>query len=1832
MNPFRSLRSRSLLQYVRSLRAGGSEVERDDSGQRQQLLTPLSAWTPPWSYDGQSWSRGAKEATENGHGRPEVGLAGRALEDGQPHTSAAWSGLFGYSRPHEDGGGQPTSANSAPSSVDIAPLSDSTAGTGEIDAWSEQWRAAVDSAQASDFGTGAADPEAAAPTGDGSLSSAPVAPPQLLASSTPNRIVIENQMLGTPESVWGIDGAGDDNIEGFATDFSVDNGTTINFKINTDSTHYRIDVYRVGYYQGNGARLVDSFEINRASPQIQPVPLFDPELKLVDAGNWEISASWDVPSDAVSGAYFAHMTRLDGEAGENHIPFVVRDDENPSDITFQTADTTWQAYNWWGGYNLYFSVEGERASAVSYNRPFVTREPNFASGPQDYIWGVEYPAIRWLEQNGYDINYISGIDVARDGDQLLNSEIFLSVGHDEYWSPEQRANVEAARDAGVNLSFWTGNEVYWKTEWQTSIDGSGTPYRTMVLYKEVKSDADLDPTNTSSTWRDPVYGPGQPENALVGNLFIADSYREDAITVPYELSNFRFWSNTAVADLQPGELYTLPDNILGYEWNADVDNGFRPAGLINLSSTTLQIDTKLLDYGRITGDGTATHALTLYRAESGALVFGAGTVYWAWGLDDNHDLGFGTPTDINIQQSMVNLFADMGVQPETLMASLVLASQSTDTVAPTSTILNLASGSTFPAYNEITIAGAAVDTGGGLVAAVEVSTDGGTRWHRATGFDNWTYNWRPTAGGVYTVLTRAVDDSLNIETVGTGTTVNIDQPFTRSLFSTQIPADPIGHDAAGVNLGVRFTSTQTGEIAGIRYYRGLADGGEHVGSLWTADGTLLAQATFTGESITGWQTVSFSSPVTIQPGATYVASYHTSGGSYASTNNFFGTPYSSGPLSVAGGSFYAYGSTPAFPTLPGNETNYWVDVLFVPSGNANNQLPVAVDDAVVTQQNQVLTIATAALLQNDSDPDIEPVWIAGISNIIGGTAVFDQQAATILFTPDTDFLGSAGFEYTITDGQAIATASVDISVVPAFEAFSLFTSGETPALPSVSDPSPVNLGTRFVASESGSIAGIRFYKGVGETGTHSASLWTSSGTLLGTATFLNETPSGWQVALFANPISIAANTSYVASYLSNGRYVATTGFFGQPFTNGALTGSDGVYTYGAGQLFPATASGGTNYFVDVLFAPTGAPIAFDDGGFATDADTPLGIATSVLMANDTDPGNDPISFVDVANPIGGTVAYDSTSGQVFFTPTPGHIGSASFDYSITDGTNPPVSATVSLTVLPPASTASLFSHTTTLATPSNVDPNSVNLGVVFTAADSGFITGIKYYKSASDVGTHTATLWSATGAALASGTFVNETQSGWQYVVFDNPVAIDAGTTYVASYLSRGNYASTGGFFDVPYATTFLSTGTAAGVYAYGSAETFPSSSYNNTNYWVDVLFTPSGSPVAANDDGYTVTQDGVLSFAPSELVANDFDPNGDPLSVSAVSSPVGGTVSLVGGDVVFTPTPGHIGAARFSYEVTDGNTAPATASVEVIVLPSSTTEGLFAYGDAPGGPAASDPSSVNLGVQFVAVQSGTISGIKFYKAAGDTGAHVGSLWTSTGTLLASATFTSETSSGWQYVLFQNAVDITAGTTYVAGYLSSGNYSYSASYYDTPLTSGSLTGIGGAYAYDVANAFPAAGSSSNYWVDVMFEPFAAAPPVAVDDGGFTTQQNVPLSLASGEVTANDTDVNGNPLTIVGVTSGFGGTAAFDSQTGTITFTPDAGFTGTAQFGYEVTDGISGSSTATVSIEVGAPPSGEGLFADTATPAIANVNDPEFDRDRRPVPGGRGRHHLGHPVL
>ncbi len=755
-----------------------------------------------------------------------------------------------------------------------------------------------------------------------------------------NAITQENCLSGNVDTEWDVDGAGDSSIQGFATQISVNRGSTVQFKIDTDASDYELEIYRMGYYAGRGARRITTINPSASLPQNQPSCVVQASTGLIDCGNWAISASWNVPSTAVSGIYFAKVTRED-TGGASHIFFIVRNDSGAADIVFQASDTTWQAYNNYGGNSLYQGGPGTnpgRAYKVSYNRPFNTRA---VDGGQDWVFNAEYPMIRFLEGNGYNVTYISGVDTDRNANLVTTRKVFLSVGHDEYWSAQQRTNVEAARAAGVHLAFFSGNEVFWKTRWENSIDGSGTAYRTLVSYKETHANAKLDPNAAwTGTWRDPRFSPpsdgGRPENSLTGQLFAANS-GTTAITVPAADGKMRFWRNTSIASLQSGSA-TLADSTLGYEWDVFPKDSARPAGAFALTTTTVSGVELLQDFGSTYSPGTATHSLSLYRAPSGALVFGAGTVQWTWGLDSNHDRG-NAPADVRMQQATVNLLADMNTQPASLRAGLVTASMSSDATRPTATIVTPAAGGTVTAGDEIIISGTATDTGGGVVAGVEVSTDNGVTWRAATGRASWTFSWIASGTGTVTIRARAIDDSGNIQVPGGGTSVTVNSgtgtcPCT-IWPSSATPSVLADSDSGSVELGVKFRTNVAGRITGLRFYKGPGNTGTHVAHLWSASGSLLASATFGSETETGWQQANFPTPVNVTANTVYVASYLAPNGHYSADTGYFASgAFNRGPLQAladgdsGGNGVYVYTATGAFPSSTWMSANYWVDVVF----------------------------------------------------------------------------------------------------------------------------------------------------------------------------------------------------------------------------------------------------------------------------------------------------------------------------------------------------------------------------------------------------------------------------------------------------------------------------------------------------------------------------------------------------------------------------------------------------------------------------------------------------------------------------------------------------------------------------------------------------------------------------------------------------------------------------------------------------------------------------------------------------------------------------------------
>ena len=177
-----------------------------------------------------------------------------------------------------------------------------------------------------------------------------------------NSIIAENLLPGSPPSQWYLPTGGDSTLQGFTTDISVDQGSTVAFKINDSARPpYHIDIFRMGYYQGNGARLVTTIPSSQVLRQVQPAPLKDFNTGLIDAGNWNVSATWNVPADATSGIYIALFRRED-TGGASVAYFVVRDDDSHSDLLFQTSDSTWEAYNGWDGTN-----SGTSNSLYSYS-------------------------------------------------------------------------------------------------------------------------------------------------------------------------------------------------------------------------------------------------------------------------------------------------------------------------------------------------------------------------------------------------------------------------------------------------------------------------------------------------------------------------------------------------------------------------------------------------------------------------------------------------------------------------------------------------------------------------------------------------------------------------------------------------------------------------------------------------------------------------------------------------------------------------------------------------------------------------------------------------------------------------------------------------------------------------------------------------------------------------------------------------------------------------------------------------------------------------------------------------------------------------------------------------------------------------------------------------------------------------------------------------------------------------------------------------------------------------------------------------------------------------
>lgn len=392
-------------------------------------------------------------------------------------------------------------------------------------------------------------------------------------------------------------------IEAYASHTSVKAGDTLKVHVSTyPANKYSVSIYRMGYYGGAGARLMRT--VGPLQGTVEPTPK-DGAQHLIEC-NWKVGFSLEIPTDWLSGVYLGKLTTLPSPTGqyldlamvsESYVIFIVRDDRK-ADLLFQTSDLTWLAYNRWPHwrslYDLGDAPWGASNSTVGYDvgfdRPYALYWNGYPAGFHPLTNGsgeflmTEFPLAFWLEKEGYDVTYISNVDTHADGEGLLRARVFLSVGHDEYWTQRMFDNVMKARDAGVSLAFLSGNSISGVVELLPSSDGR--PNRVMRRSG----------------------GGFTGEHLLMGasshGVGFADWTADQPEHWTFEGTNMKKGDRVA--------------QLVGWEYH-----GFPLAqhpGLVVLSEGPV--------YGANGERRSGRYATTVYAAAKGNLVFNAGTCWW----------------------------------------------------------------------------------------------------------------------------------------------------------------------------------------------------------------------------------------------------------------------------------------------------------------------------------------------------------------------------------------------------------------------------------------------------------------------------------------------------------------------------------------------------------------------------------------------------------------------------------------------------------------------------------------------------------------------------------------------------------------------------------------------------------------------------------------------------------------------------------------------------------------------------------------------------------------------------------------------------------------------------------------------------------------------------------------------------------------------------------------------------------------------------------------------------------------------------------------------------
>lgn len=436
---------------------------------------------------------------------------------------------------------------------------------------------------------------------------------------------------------WRLTSVGPQNaIEGYTDKVSVLPGDQVGLYASTTSTGFSVNAYRVGWYGGAEARLVW---------QSGPVPGKQQAAAQMAAPTKTVRAAWDKSlSFSTSGwPEGVYLLRLDAANGhQRYVPLVVRSASGAGKTVLMHAPATWQAYNLWNEYNLYQGANGDygtRSFVVSFDRPYDD------VGAEKFMV-YERAAVVLAERLGLPLAYTTGLDVHTDPTVLTGARAIFSLGHDEYWTPEQRQYVTAARDAGTNLAFLGANTCYRRVRYEPTAVG---PNRAVVCYKTSYTRDPYYPNHPALVTADFRAAPSpDPESSLTGVLY--EGFPTDASYVIYSPDHWLF----AGTGVKRGD--TFP-HLIGVEYDRVTPGRPTPRPI------------EILAHSPLVCNGKASHSDTAYyTVPSGAGVFASGTMRWVEGLmagsqDDGGDHGMNAATAAFVTRATENLMVAFAAGP-----------------------------------------------------------------------------------------------------------------------------------------------------------------------------------------------------------------------------------------------------------------------------------------------------------------------------------------------------------------------------------------------------------------------------------------------------------------------------------------------------------------------------------------------------------------------------------------------------------------------------------------------------------------------------------------------------------------------------------------------------------------------------------------------------------------------------------------------------------------------------------------------------------------------------------------------------------------------------------------------------------------------------------------------------------------------------------------------------------------------------------------------------------------------------------------------------------------